>query len=132
MVELKVIFRIVPPRNQFFEDDCFLAYVQRFDIVPQINKSVSGSASRRGPYPEPASSLYLLKRAYRTSGSLVGDIVPVRQIQDLVELIPRFGKTADRRFTCFNSLEFSSEFWLNKYFNKELFLALSNTSGIAK
>ncbi|KAF5321441.1 hypothetical protein D9619_000085 [Psilocybe cf. subviscida] len=130
VVELKIIFRMVPPRNQTFRDDCFLAYVQRFDIVPQINKSVSGSVTQRGPYPEPDSSLYLLKRAHRTCGSRIGDIVPVRQIRELVELIPRFGEKADRRYTCFNSLEFSSEFWLNKYFNKELFLALSNTSGM--
>lgn len=111
-------------------DDCFLAYVQRFDIVPQINESVSGSTTRRGLYPEPDSSLYLLKRAHRTSGDRIGDIVPIRQIRDLVELIPRFGKKANRRYTCYNSLEFASEFWLNKYFNKELFLALGSTSGL--
>lgn len=111
-------------------DDCFLAYVRRFDVVPQINEAMSGSATRRGPYPEPASSLFILKRARRSDGSLVGDIIPVRQIRELVELIPRFGEKADRRYTQYNSLNICSEFYLNKYLTKELYLALSNTTGL--
>jgi hypothetical protein len=47
------------------------------------------------------------------------------QIRSLVNLTPRFGQKASRILTKFNSLEFSSEFWLNKYFTKELFLALN-------
>lgn len=111
-------------------DDCFLAYVRRFDIVPQINEPMSGSATRRGPYPDPVSSLFILNRARRSDGSLVGDIIPVRQIRELVELVPRFGARADRRYTQYNSLNVCSEFYLNKYFTKELYLALSSTSGI--
>ncbi|KAF5329324.1 hypothetical protein D9619_008912 [Psilocybe cf. subviscida] len=127
VVEVKILFRIVPLRHQPAQDDCFLSYVHRFDIVPQINEPMSGSATRRGPYPEPASSLFILNRARRSDGSLVGDIMPVRQIRELVELIPRFGMKADRRYTQYNSLNTCSTFYLNKYLSKELYYALSNT-----
>jgi hypothetical protein len=99
--------------------------VRRFDIVPQINKNISGSSTVRGPYPEPRSSLFILKRARRANGELIGDILPLRQVRTLVDLTPCFGKEADRRFTKYNSSTYCSEFRLNKYFDKELYLSLS-------
>jgi hypothetical protein len=42
-----------------------------------------------------------------------------------VELTPCFGKRADPRLTKQNSLDYLDEFWLSKWFNKELFWALS-------
>jgi len=108
-----------------FQKDCFLTYARRFDIVPQINKSISGSSTARGPYPEPKSTLYILKRAKRANGELIGDILPLQQVKAAVNLIPCFGNEANRRFTKYNSSSYSSEFWLNKYFDKELYLAFS-------
>lgn len=93
--------------------------------MPQVNPSFSGSNSH-GPYPEPLSSLYLLKRAKRAGAEIIGDILPLNQVRELVELIPRFGEKADRRLTKFNSLQVNSEFWLNKFFTKEVYLALDN------
>ncbi|KAJ6463763.1 hypothetical protein DFH09DRAFT_1254651 [Mycena vulgaris] len=82
----------------------FLAYVQRFDI--------------EGPVP-------IVTRAWRTNGIVMGDIIPLDQLRAHVELTPQFGKQADRRLTKENSLDYSEEFWLTKYFTKELFFALS-------
>ncbi|KAF8808233.1 hypothetical protein BYT27DRAFT_7222975 [Phlegmacium glaucopus] len=108
VVELCLIFCIIPDMKRLFWEDCFLTYACRFDIVPQINKNISGSTTARGPYPEPKSSLYILKRGKAS-----------------VDLTPCFGNVADRRLTKYNSFSYCSEFRLNKYFNKELYLALS-------
>ncbi|KAJ6556694.1 hypothetical protein B0H10DRAFT_2169607 [Mycena sp. CBHHK59/15] len=99
----------------------FLAYVQRFDVVPQKNPTTGV----RGLFPEPTSGLYQLKRARRTDNSILGDIVPLERLRAPVEITPRFGKKADRRLTKETSLDFVDDFWLSKYFNKELFFALS-------
>jgi hypothetical protein len=99
----------------------FLVYTQRFDIVLQLNPSFS---ARYGPYPDPVTSMYLLKRSTWADGSHMGDIIPLRQLCSAIELTPSFGKQADRRLTKENSLEYSNEFWLAGYFDKETFFAL--------
>ena len=69
--------------------------------------------------------MHLLKKATRANGARIGDIVPLDQIRALVDLTPRFGSKANARLTSFSSMAYSTEFWLNKYFDKELFYALS-------
>lgn len=127
VVELQMIFRIVPSvlHPQIPGGDRLLTYVKRFDVIPQTNCSVSGSRMLRGSFPEPASSLYILTRARRTDDTLIGDILPLDQIRAFVSLTPRFGAQADRRLTQDNSMAHSSEYFLNKYFNKELFFPLT-------
>ena len=68
--------------------------------------------------------MYLLKHARRSDGSLLGDVIPLENVRTLINLVPRFGK-AERRLTKENLLECSEEFWLNHYFEKELFYALN-------
>ena len=55
----------------------------------------------------------------------MGDIVPLAQIQALVELTPMFGDQADHRLTKESSLEYSTQIWLDKYFDKEFFYTLT-------
>ncbi|KAJ7481071.1 hypothetical protein B0H11DRAFT_1724567 [Mycena galericulata] len=120
--QLRMILRVVPRRDRLppAGTSGFLAYVQRFDIVPQMNGS-----GERGTFPEQATGMYLLKRARRADGSIMGDIVPLDRLRAPVELTPRFGKVAERRYSMETSLDFCEEFWLCKWFNKELFFALS-------
>lgn len=127
VVQLRLIFRIVPPTNTLptRETEKFLLYVQRFDIVPQRNQKLSGSTTRQGPYPDPASQMFVLKRALRQDGSIIGDVVSLNRLRALVELTPVFGEKADLRLTKESSLEYSVHFWLDKYFDKELFYALT-------
>ncbi|KAG0707629.1 hypothetical protein DFH29DRAFT_979895 [Suillus ampliporus] len=94
--------------------DRFLAYVYRFNIVLQ------GGSDR-----EPSTQLHVLKRAKHSNGTRVGDIVPVSQLRAPVNLVPRFGASADNRLTPYNSMEHASEFWLNKYWDKNTFFPLS-------
>ena len=88
--------------------DRFITYVQRFDFV---NKD--------------ATQLHILKRAKRATGQRLGDVIPLSQVRAFAHLIPRFGPTADTRLTAYNSFEHSSEFYLNKYFDKNTYFALS-------
>jgi hypothetical protein len=120
VADLRLIFRIVSPSHPSLNH--FLIYVQRFDIIPQLNKAYSRT---RGSYPESHSSLYLLKRARRSNGTLMGDVIPLVKIRSLADLIPNFGQSANRSLTKENSMIYSAEYRLNKYFNKEFFLALS-------
>ncbi|KAG2123438.1 hypothetical protein DEU56DRAFT_745404 [Suillus clintonianus] len=90
--------------------DRFLTYVQRFDI----------SKDR-----DPTTQLHLLKRAKRSNGSRMGDVIPVSQLRAPVHLIPRFGVTADTRLTAYNSMEHAAELWLNEFWDKNVFFALS-------
>ena len=117
--------RIIPSRQAPFamkENQVFVAYVHRFDIVSQFDPGTQTMAQ----CPDPTTSLYILKCARRADNSLLGDIIPLCQLRSLVSLIPRFGEKADPQFNKTNSLVYSNEYWLNKYFNKELFYALSS------
>ncbi|KAI6138406.1 hypothetical protein BKA82DRAFT_4366524 [Pisolithus tinctorius] len=90
--------------------DRFLVYVQRFDIAA-----------------EDATHLRILRRAKRANGQRLGDVIPLSQVRAFAHLIPRFGQTADNRLTAYNSFEHSSEFYLNKYFDKNTYFALSRS-----
>jgi hypothetical protein len=68
--------------------------------------------------------MYLLRRSLRSNGSPLGDVIPLGQLRALVDLCPLFGPKADNRLTKHNSMAYSKEFWLNKYFDKEIFFAL--------
>lgn len=95
-------------------DQRFLVYARRFDVVPQHRSQV-----------DPATGLHVLKRATRTSGEALGDIFPLDQIRSYAHLVPRFGGTADVRLTSTNSLCSTQSFWLNSYFDKEFYYAIS-------
>ncbi|KAG6908908.1 hypothetical protein DXG01_002789 [Tephrocybe rancida] len=97
--------------------------VQRLDIVPQSNPKITGS-SVKGYYPESATMLYVVKRARRANKIAIGDVIPLDQLHTMIDLTPRLGKVADTRLSKTNSMEHSEEFWVNKYFTKELFYAL--------
>lgn len=124
--QVLVVFRIISPTGYSKQiPDRFLTYIHRFDVVPQTNAAVSGSRTARGPYPDPISSMYIVKRGRRSDNTLIGGIIPLQQVRTLVDLVPRFGSKADRCLTKDNCLMYCSEFWVNKYFYKELFYALT-------
>ena len=68
--------------------------------------------------------MFALKWAVHAGGAPLGDIIPVLQLHALVDLIPRFGAQADPCLTKQTSFAYSAEFWLNKYFNKQMYYAL--------
>ena len=93
----------------------FLAYVQRLKAtIPPSSNTVDS-----------AVGMHLLKRAIWNNSAHVGEVIPLRYIRSPAHVIPRFGKEANSWLTIHTSYELSNEFWLNKYWNKEFFYALS-------
>ncbi|KAF8869226.1 hypothetical protein BD779DRAFT_1480172 [Infundibulicybe gibba] len=108
--------------------DKFLAYVQHFDIVPQTTRAFPGTRTSRGRFPEPSTGLYVLKRAKHANKVAKGSVICLDTVRAHIELTPRFGDKANPHLTKQTSAGYSSEFWLDKYFDKELFYALSLSS----
>lgn len=102
---------------QAADNPLYLIYAQRFDVIPQ---SATTSATRT-VIPDPITGLYVLKRALRSDLTRVGDIIPLSHCRMAVQLVPRFGAKADNRLTCTTSMEKSREFFLNGYFDKDIF-----------
>lgn len=71
--------------------------------------------------------MHVLRRAKRANGEPFGDVIPLDHVRSPAHLVPRFGKTADKRLSSSNSRALTREFWLNKYWDKETFYALSNS-----
>ena len=125
-MQLRLIFRAIPSRRFPYAlgTDLFLTYAQCFDIVPQLIPTGQVLSTRKGLYPDPSMGMYVLKHSQQSDGMNMGDVVPLGQIRTLLDLVPRFGADANKQLTKETSLEFCLEFWLNKYFEKELFYAL--------
>lgn len=108
VVQLRLIFRELG-------SDVFATYVQRFNVSP-----------RSGPDNMcTVTGMHFLRRALRTNGQRVGEVIPITLIRSPAHLIPNFGREAHSRLTKFSSYECNNEFWLNKYWSKEAFYALS-------
>ncbi|KAI5984418.1 hypothetical protein EDD15DRAFT_2177214 [Pisolithus albus] len=103
--QLRIIFRLSC-------SDLFLAYVQHFNIATNVS---------------PATGMHLLKRAVGGNGQRVGEVIPLTRICSPAHLVPNFGRVAHSRLTSLSSYELSNDFWLNKYFSKEFYYALSLT-----
>jgi hypothetical protein len=69
-------------------------------------------AKEKGQHPGSSTGVHILKRARRTDGLIMRDIVTLVQLRTLVDLVARFGKRAKGQLVV---LDYSSEFWLNKY-----------------
>ncbi|KAJ7205926.1 hypothetical protein B0H12DRAFT_1034874, partial [Mycena haematopus] len=129
VAQLRMIFRVVPRANYapLPGTEGFLAYVERFDIIQQVDPATGTKG------PDPASGMYAVRRARRSEkftegsskGPPMGDVVPLGRLRVHVELTPQFGKKADHCLKKETSLDHWDDFWLCKWFNKDLFYALS-------
>ena len=101
----------------------YLLYAQCFDIIPQP----TATPPIRAAIPDPTTGLYVFKRALRTDRSCIGDVIPLPHCRIPVQLVPRFGTKADTRLTAKNGMEWSQEFFLNAYFDKNIFQYLRSS-----
>ncbi|KAG1820808.1 hypothetical protein DFJ58DRAFT_673237, partial [Suillus subalutaceus] len=108
VAHLRLIFRPITPLSY---SQTYLAYVKRLDVVTL----------------DESTGMYILRRARRANNEKIGDVIPVTQIVAPVHLIPHFGRKADPRLTMQSSINHTTEFYLNKFWNKELFFALHVT-----
>ncbi|KAG2127501.1 hypothetical protein DEU56DRAFT_872775 [Suillus clintonianus] len=77
------------------------------------------------PVPRRVTEMHILKRCKHANGAPVGDIVPLSQLRAFVHIIPQLGHAADAWLTKANSAHYHSSFFLNKYFDKQIYAALS-------
>ena len=103
------------PRNTWSAwANCALVYAQRLDIVPHHS----------GPN-EATTGLHVLKRAKCANGRDFGEVFPLDQLRSYMHITPHFGTVADNHLTDSNSIFSSEFFFLNKYFDKDFFYAVS-------
>lgn len=115
VVLVRLIICPASPRNtQSAWANHALVYVQRLDIIPQ-----------HGGLNEATMGLHVLKRAKRANGHDFGEVFPLDQLRSYGHITPRFGTVADNRLTDSNSIFSSESFFLNKYFDKDFFYAVS-------
>ena len=119
VAQIRLIFHPVWPT------DVNLVYAERFEIVPQ---AISCGSALRGACPDPVTGLYVMKRSMRANGSRLGDIIPLLQARIPASVVPRYGVRADPKLTSRNSLEYSTEFHLNSFFDKELYYFMSQNN----
>ncbi|KAJ4494093.1 hypothetical protein C8J55DRAFT_416949 [Lentinula edodes] len=132
VVLVKIIFTVAQPRKPSPPVDGthrFLAYCERLDVVnqpppPLEYRSLPGYNAWPSHFPDYSSGCFILKRARRADGTPFGDIIPVSQFRSLVDICPRYRSTPHASLTRSSSQYHSDEFFLNKYFNKELFFTL--------
>jgi hypothetical protein len=77
---------------------------------------------------DPVTEMHILTRARHANGTLVGDIVPLTQLRAFINIIPRLGTAADPRLTKSTSTHYHSSFYLNKYFDKQIYDTLYSAS----
>ena len=101
----------------------YLLYAQHFDIIPQPTATPPICAA----VPDPTTGLYIFKHALHTDRSHIGDIIPLPHCCIPIQLVPCFSPKADTRLTAKNSMEWSQEFFLNVYFDKNIFQYLQSS-----
>ncbi|KAJ4484164.1 hypothetical protein C8J55DRAFT_426296 [Lentinula edodes] len=132
VVLVKIIFTVAQPRKPSPPVDGthrFLAYCEWLDVVnqpppPLEYQSLPGYNAWSSHFPDYSSGCFILKRARRADGTPFGDIIPVSQFRSLVDICPCYRSTPHASLTRSSSQYHSDEFFLNKYFNKELFFTL--------
>ena len=119
LAQIRLIFHPVWALN------VYLVYAEHFEIIPQ--PAFYGSTSR-GIHPDPITTQYVVKHSTRTDGSRLGDVIPLLQTRILTPLVPQYGVQADPKLTSRNSLEYSTEFYINHFFDKELYYFMSRNN----
>ena len=74
--------------------------------------------------PEPGIDMFSVHRHLRSNGTRMGDILPFQCIEQMAQLVPKFGLVADPAFTMDNSTEIGQEYYLNNFDGKETFHAI--------
>ncbi|KAG2752761.1 hypothetical protein P692DRAFT_20697143, partial [Suillus brevipes Sb2] len=104
--ELYLIIHPIARRGSHIKwRDQYLCYVQCLSIGPI----------------DPATGMHTLKCTKHADGSPVGNFVPSNQLHAFISVIPQLGDVADARLTKAMSSHYSYSFFLNKYFDKEIY-----------
>ncbi|KAF9645552.1 hypothetical protein BDM02DRAFT_3131018 [Thelephora ganbajun] len=92
----------------------YLTYVEQFDIVPQTHLP-------RGQRLAPDLIWGM------SNGLPMGAVVPLYHLRRPIQLIPKFGGSANPTLTSRTSFDASCDFYLNHYFDKEDFFYMRDS-----
>ncbi len=97
----------------------YLAYVEPFQPTGEF---ICPAANGRDEcIPDPSCGMYRVTRRLNGDGTRTGMIINLKDIWRQVELVPIFGKKCPRGWTSETSVEEASEFFVNHYFDKDIF-----------
>ena len=108
VVQIRLIFRLL-------RSDSFFAYVHCFCVITPPPSNMTDSAA----------GMHILKRVITSDGTQVSKIIPLRYICSPAHVISHFGKEANPCLVCHTCYDLLHKFWLNRYWNKEFYYALS-------
>jgi hypothetical protein len=76
------------------------------------------------PLPEPGIDMFTVVRHFRSGQMRMGDVMRLRNVRRLVQLVPKFGRYANPELTKDNSAEICTEYYINNFDDKETFHAI--------
>lgn len=119
MAQVRLVFNPVISKGvrDFPHEGDYFAYVE--PLEPPLESIVDGKH-----VTDPGVGLYCVRRMHNEDKTRVGHIIKLKDIWRPVDLVPRFGKSCQRKWTASTSCEVAMEFFVNHYFDKESFEAL--------
>lgn len=76
------------------------------------------------PMPIKPIDMFLLRRHLRSNNLPMSDVIPLTDVLEIVQLVPKFGATMDVRWNCDTSTALATEFYLNNFANKNTYHAI--------
>lgn len=74
--------------------------------------------------PVPNLEMLLVCHQLCNDGQPLGDVVPLDDVHQVVQLVPKFSTRVPHNMSCDNSLEISGKFCINLFMDKETFHAI--------
>jgi len=120
VMQVRIIFQPVLPQSA--TPAPILVYGEYFQYSHRYTEQ--GPNGERIFIPEPGIDMFVVSRHLRSNGTRMGDVALLQNVQQVVQLVPKFGKYADAALTKDNSMEIGQEYYINNLSDKETFHAI--------
>lgn len=97
----------------------FLAYVEPFGPSQGFSRRTDNGKDEC--IADPNSGLFCVQCILNQDGMRTGMIINVKDIWRQVDLVPNFSRKCPARWTSETSVELASEFFVNHFYDKEIF-----------
>ena len=119
-VQVCMIFQPVMPHSNANAPLLFYGQYVRYSH----HHVAHGPDGERIHVPEPGIDMFVVTRQFCFNHAPLGDILLLHDIQQVVQLIPKFGQYADPVLTKDNSMDLGKDFYNNNFADKETFHAI--------